>query len=126
MVKVFYKVLMPDLTSTQRHDLNLVTKYKIGEFVCSPEPLTPLCVFKSLRLARKFRECQSLEYIIYECEIKNKYRIPWIPYKWDNKRVALDIVRLKKQHKSIEGLVYTSLPNGTVCCGQVKLIKQVF
>ena len=128
MSKTYYKVLSLDLRSIITDAHHLITQYKIGEFVSSPEPMTPLCVFSSLYEARSFAQSITRRFIIYKCEIKNKYRKPWIPWLGNSASLKKDIqklVKLKKQHKKFIYLVHEDLPYGTVCCGQVKLIKQV-
>ena len=133
-MKTYYKVLSHGLLSATTDADHLVTRYKVGEYVSSPEPLTPLCVFDDLECAKSFANQMKANYV-YSCSIKGKYKKPWIPWFPYTKRENLGVsslkeaidylVSLKKRKKKFLYLTECHLPSGTVCCSQVKLIKQI-
>lgn len=129
MKKTYYKVVKHYFVSARSPQQ---VQYKVGEFVKSKYEGTPLCVFDTLKNAKRFRE-YPFEHI-YECEVKGIYRKPWIPYyNWSNKaleniscRNFLSIISDRiKRHKKISHLVHTQLPQGTVCVREVKLLRKV-
>ena len=122
MSKIYYKVVTPSLKSVIMSCNKFTTQYKIGEFVSSPYPKTPLCVFKDLADVEHFTSTYLWEgYKIFTCEIENKYRKPWIPYDCSLNYI-LELIAKKKRYIH---LVYTLLPLGTICCKKVKLLEEV-
>lgn len=127
-MRKYYKVTSKNLQSiVMNDDTELSTQYKVGEFVSSPIPETPLLVFKSLKDAKDFvRGYWYTDYKIFECQIKNRVRIPWVP---DFKTFHDDIPKLlkliKNKKKFLHILDLTGFPKGTVAAKRVKLIKEV-
>jgi hypothetical protein len=122
MPKIYYKVVTPDLRSIIiNHDKTFCTQYKIGEFVSSPVPETHLCVFESLESAKNFAYSTDK---IFECNIKTRIKQPWIPWSSEDLPKLLLHIRLKKKFLRCD-LVDRHLPMGTVCCKQVKLLKEI-
>lgn len=121
MSKIYYKVTDLNMCSRVMHTTDFCTKYKIGKFVSSPVPKTPLCVFETIYQALTFGYDRNSR--IFKCKIKGKRRRAWIP----NRHNIDNILKLIKNHKKIysSGLIDTVLPYGTVSCTSVKLIEEV-
>jgi hypothetical protein len=122
MTKIYYKLVNDDLRSVIIKKPHLVTQYKIGEFVSSPIPETPLCVFETFSYANNFKNCECLRGAkIFKCEIKTKLVRPWIPrYSTLNR-----ILKLMKNKQKFLQIACRNLPSGTICCKQVKLLEEV-
>ena len=119
-MKIYYKVVTKSLQSAYSGvPMDLVTQYKVGEFVSSPYPETPLCVFERLHNAQSF---MGFNHHIYECHIKTKLKTPWIPRSISINKL-LKLIKLKKKYMD---RVWKVLPIGTVCCKQVKLLKKIY
>jgi hypothetical protein len=125
--KVYYKIVRDNLTSAIVWESNIVTQYKIGEFISSPIPETPLCVFDDLGKAKDFMEWEStiskFSHRLFTCKIKTKLKSPWIPNYLSINEI-LEKMKLKKRFLC-NNLVRVRLPSGTVCCKQVKLLEEV-
>jgi hypothetical protein len=107
------------------NELKLSVQYKIGEFVSSSVPETPLCVFDSLMDAKGFANNYS-NHKIFTCEIKTKLKTPWIPFFrfGTNKDLSTLLSKIRGKQKFMD-YVWTTLPKGTVCVKQVKLLEEV-
>jgi hypothetical protein len=125
-MKTYFKVLTTDLRSCIISNSRFATQYKIGEFVRSPIPETPLCVFTSKKLAQKFAYANiGTSYKIYSCHIKGKCPKPWVLFNCNEMNI-LKIKKLVKSKCKYMNHVDTSfLPSGTVCAKQVKLLEEI-
>ena len=131
MPKIYYKVVTPSLKSAWVSHTGLTTQYKIGEFVSSPTPETPLAVFETFKAAKNFKQINLLFTAkIFKCNIKDKTKKPWLPgrtgivYGSQEKNLR-KIISLIKAKKKFMHLVCENLPNGTVTCKQVKLLEEI-
>jgi hypothetical protein len=124
--KTYYKVTTENLKSMIDNELKLSVQYKIGEFVSSSVPETPLCVFDNFRCAKRFANNYGTEYKIFTCEIKTKLKTPWIPFFrfGTNKNLSTLLSKIRGKQKFMD-YVWTILPKGTVCVKQVKLLEEV-
>ena len=126
MSKIYYKVTTYKLRSIICSDPSLITQYKIDEFVSSPVPETPLCVFETIEDAKKFCDRCGLRPKIFKCEIKTKLRKRWIPFIIRESTFDLSsILRKIKNKKRFMDYVWTTFPEGTVCAKQVKLLEEI-
>lgn len=118
-MKIYYKVVKPDLRSARRYEDDLVVCYKVGEWVKPKKEYTDLFVFDNLSSAKCFAYKNGEEYI-YECHVLN-------PRKKGNfgLQVLKRIIQLRKAKKKWTHIVDYNAPRGTVFCSAVKLIKKV-
>ena len=122
MKKIYYKVVTHDLKSAIIHSNKVFcTQYKIGEFVSSPVPETHLCVFGSLKAAQHFSSGRDK---LFECHINTRVKQVWIPWGATDLPKLLSRIRSKKRYLQCD-MVDFNLPNDTVCCKQVKLLKEI-
>lgn len=127
-MRKYYKVVTHDLQSAFVTNPIIKTQYKLGEFVSSPFPETPLAVFTILENALAFKNVYcGPSYKIFECEIKNRTKIPWLP--GNSLMISIPyiskiVTSIKKKKKYIN-LVCRNLPSATITCKQVKLIKEI-
>jgi hypothetical protein len=133
MTKKYYKVVNMGLKSFWVRDTRVQTQYKIGEFVSSPIEGSPLAVFDTLEHAKEFvLGLPSDNAYIYECEIKNKYKNTWLPGNYrDMNDTSYDrLLKILKYIKNRRKYTYLvpnlNLPDGSITCKQVKLIKRVY
>jgi hypothetical protein len=102
--------------------------YKVGEFV-TPK-YGKLCCFANLEDAKYFAGWYS-DYVIYECEIGNRYTNPYIPRRntWDYNIIILfeKISHLRLYNKKFSHLCYNveGYPKGSVFTDKIKIIKEV-
>jgi len=130
----YYKVVKPNLQSAWVDNSELITQYKVGEFVNPKYSRCKLLCFNTLLNAKNFRNnwCDN-SYPIYECEVKNpktKGFVPYIEYHSFNKlhekyskldNIQLALYLLKNKEKCIEYFC-KRLSNGTIFCDAIKLI----
>jgi hypothetical protein len=129
MSKTYYKVTNQNLMSAFVYDTKLCTQYKIGEFVSSPIPETPLCVFRDYEKAltyivTSFPTHYKNPFKIFECKIKNKYKNLWLPPSCnpesDQFKIMLKLIKSKKKFLHTTALI---LNTNMICCKEVKLTK---
>jgi hypothetical protein len=131
-MKKYYKVVKNNLKSAYIEDKRLVTQYKTGEWVTSPIPVTPLAVFTSLDSAKDFRRfvsCFNSGVKIFECEVSGRTKVPWLlgtSRLFYNGWLLDSIIERAKKHKRYMYLVpQTDLPENTITCKKVKLVKEI-
>jgi hypothetical protein len=124
-MKTYYKIVKPDLKSIIINDKRLTTQYKIGEYVSSPIPETPLAVFSRIGDVRGFiiSQLAPRPYRVFECKIKTKLKIAWLPTLSNIDRI-LKLIKNKKKYLRYS-LMKSYIPWGTVCCKQVMLTKEI-
>lgn len=122
---VYYKVVKKNLTSLVITDSRLRVKYKIGKFVSSPYNL-PLAVCDDINKAKIW--AGSYGGRIFICEIKGEMKKYWLPstyWSFDQWQFAAPIINSMKHHKKYSHLVKYSLPDHTITCKSVKLVKEI-
>lgn len=128
MTKKYYKVVNSNLKSVWVNTSDLVTQYKVGEWVTAKIPMLPMAVFSDLISARIFINDNALWGArIFECEIKNKTKTPWLPSttRYPSMYFLKRILRRMQSKHIFMDLVTKLLPGGTVTCKKVKLIREI-
>jgi hypothetical protein len=128
MEKKYYKIVDGNLKSiTGRRSFDTV-QYKIGQWVQPIVSGSDLFIFSDLGDAKK----ASLKWpgsIIFECEVKNPRKKGIYFWNLPGKDILTKVCKLRKNKKKfrhLTQLIYWGLiPNGTMFCSEVKLIKRV-
>lgn len=128
--KVYYKVLTDTLQSVIANNTLLSVEYRIGEWVKPNVEGTDLMVFNTLQAAQDFRESCYYQRI-FECEVKNPRKrgvfVFWNDVKYGKQlpQSILNLISLKKRKKKYLDKIDSALPNDTIFCSAVKLIKEI-
>ena len=118
---MYYKVVTVGLRSIVIYEHDLVTQYRVGEFVYPQLEHSKLFVFKDLHAAQTFA---SIELgVVYECEVKNPSKFGFCSI-FIRTSYILKGWKLRRQKKKFSNLQGRA-PDGTVYAGAVKLVKEV-
>lgn len=130
MNNIYYKVMRysgNELTSynvsynTFYKSLGMSIKYNIGEWTHPIIKKTKLFVFNNLEDAKNLIKREKYGYSIYECEVINPKE--YGPVNIGNTEDLLKAIKQKKKYRHL--INRCDLPNGTIFCDAVKLIREV-